>query len=211
MGLGVAKDVGMTGLFVEGLETVRVFSVVWRGRLQKAFDQDMIACMKGVKGQLCVWKRIVVLSPVCLSVCSSGLLWLALTYSACPDRPWLLYTHAKRQTLSLLLTQTQYNRWWPPSMCFSWSVSYNWTTVVRPYSPVGLSICVCLSVHHRIPAVFPAEFPLTLCFLWFVVTASSKGSVMFSWLMSLFNVCLTVCILGFIKGSDHHWHHDLIT
>ena len=28
VGLGVAKDVGMTGLFVEGLETAHVFSVV---------------------------------------------------------------------------------------------------------------------------------------------------------------------------------------
>ncbi len=48
------------------------------------------------------------------------------------------------------------------------SVSRNRIAVVRLYWPVELFICVCLSVHHRIPAVFPAEFPLTCVFsgLW---------------------------------------------
>lgn len=60
---------------------------------------------------------------------------------------------------------------------FSLSVSCYWITVVMP---VALPICVCLPVHHHIPTVFPPEFPLTMCFQWFVVTVSRKGSVMFS-------------------------------
>lgn len=89
---------------------------------------------------------------------------------------------------------------------FSLSVSCNCITVVILYCLLRCPfVFVCLSI---IPTVFPTEFPLTLCFQWFVVTASRKGSVMFSWLMSLFNACVSVCILGFIKGSDCHWHHQ---
>lgn len=90
---------------------------------------------------------------------------------------------------------------------FSLSVSCNWIAVVILYWPVALPIRVCLPVHYHIPTVFPPEFPLTLCFQWFAVAASRKGSVMFSWLMSLFNAHVSVCILGFIKRSNRHWHH----
>lgn len=58
---------------------------------------------------------------------------------------------------------------------FSFSVPCNLITVVILYWPVALPIRVCLPVHYHIPAVFPPEFPLTLCFQWFVVTASRKA------------------------------------
>lgn len=41
---------------------------------------------------------------------------------------------------------------------FSLSVSCNWITAVRLYLAVGLSMCVCLSVHHRIPNRIPIDF-----------------------------------------------------
>lgn len=49
----------------------------------------------------------------------------------------------------------------------------------------SLTFCSVLSslsaVRRPIPAVFLTEFPVTVCFQRFVVTASSRGSVMFSW------------------------------
>lgn len=82
---------------------------------------------------------------------------------------------------------------------FSLSVSCNRITVVVLYClllcPFGF-VRLSITISH---AVFPAEIPLTLCLRRSAVTASRKGSVMFSWLMSLFNACVSVCILAFIR------------
>lgn len=77
------KDAGMTGLFVEGLlETVRVFSCGVKRKAAGGIWPGYDSTYEGVKGQLCVWKHIVVLSPVCLSVGLS----VALSCDACPDQ-----------------------------------------------------------------------------------------------------------------------------
>lgn len=73
-GLDVATDVGVTGLFVERLDTLRVFSLV---RSRSGYDR----MYEGVKGRLCVWKHIDCL-PVCLSAC----LTLAQQWQTYPPR-----------------------------------------------------------------------------------------------------------------------------
>lgn len=123
MGLGVAKDVGVTGLFVEGLETLHVFSVVWRGRLQTAFDQDMIACMGGLKGsyvseniQLCR------LLSVCRSVRLGNFDWPYHIVHALNSSSPRLITHAERPTGNDLFFWLRHNVFVTlstSSICFS--------------------------------------------------------------------------------------------